>query len=73
MHVSDIGLVFRIHKDISKLSNKKTNNTILKWAKDRLQQKGHKDGMNRRLLGKWKLKPHCNTTIPIRIVKFLKY
>lgn len=28
MHVLDIGLVFRIHKEISKLSSKKTNNMV---------------------------------------------
>lgn len=34
MHVSDIGLMFRVYEDISKLSNKKTNNTLFKIVKN---------------------------------------
>lgn len=33
IYVSDRGLVFRIHKDISKLSNKKKQMQFFKWSK----------------------------------------
>ena len=33
-HISEKGLVSRMHKDLLKFSNKKTNNPIKKWVKD---------------------------------------